>query len=159
MTEQTQPTGPAPVNPNAPESLDNLAGIAAGLDGGGETADGQGAPVPQDIPAATEQDVTDLLIMAREMAAPAAEGAGILKPGQILKIWTDEVLRRIARPMVQIMNRHNLGVGEAFEKWGPYIMLLAGVVGPGFATYRAIQENQAQQAAAQADASQQQQQQ
>lgn len=155
MNEPTQQTETPAVNPNAPESLDNLAGLAAGVDGGGQAIDGQGDNVPQDMPAATEQDVTDLLIMCREMAAPAAEGAGILKPGQILKIWTDDVLRRIARPMVQLMNRHGVGVGEAFEKWGPYVMLMAGIVGPGFATYRAVKENEAEAKAA-ADASQQQ---
>ncbi len=121
------------------ESLDTLAGIGATVDAAGApAAPGQAAQVVQEVPQATEQDVTDMLITAREMAAPAIEETGALTAAEVERIWNDKALARIARPLVSIMNRHGVGMGEAFEKFGPYVMLLAGIAGPAFATYKAI---------------------
>lgn len=142
MNDNETNAATAAVDPSKAESLDDLAGLGKAVDGGGmAAAPGAGADAVQDVPQATEQDVTDLLIMAREMIAPAADSAGVLKEAQVLAIWSDDKLARIARPLVSIMNRHGVGIGEAFDKYGPYVMLLASVAGPAFATYRAIRQN------------------
>ena len=141
MNEPTNETATATVDPSKAESLDDLAGLGKAVDGGGVAADAAPGAEVQDVPQATEQDVTDMLIMAREMIAPAADSAGVLKEAQVLAIWSDDKLARIARPLVSIMNRHGVGLGEAFDRFGPYVMLVASVAGPAFATYRAIRQN------------------
>ncbi len=144
MNEPTNDTGAATVDPSQAESLDDLAGLGKAVDGGGMAAAPGAAPAGdavQELPQATEEDITDMLIMAREMIAPAADSAGVLTEAQVTAIWSDDKLRRIAKPLVSIMNRHGVGVGEAFEKFGPYVMLVAAIGGPAFATYKAIRQN------------------
>ncbi|TAH10521.1 MAG: hypothetical protein EAZ11_12310 [Curvibacter sp.] len=142
MNEQTNDTATASVDPSKAESLDDLAGLGKVVDGGGmAAAPGVAGDAVQELPQATEEDITDMLIMAREMIAPAADSAGVMTEAQVVAIWSDDKLRRIAKPLVSIMNRHGVGVGEAFEKFGPYVMLAAAIGGPAFATYKAIRQN------------------
>lgn len=131
--------------PHQVESLDDLAAEGKRLDSGAAPAAPGAPPAEVDQPA-TLEDIVDLLSASREMAAPALEDAGVLKADQLRAIWTDDALRRIAKPLLSIMRRHNLNVEGALDKWGPYIMLLAGMVGPGWATFRAVRENMAKQA-------------
>lgn len=132
-------------NPHQVESLDDLAEEGKRLDSGAAPSAPGTPPAEVDQPA-TLEDIVDLLSASREMAAPALEDAGVLKGDQLRAIWTDDALRRIAKPLLSIMRRHNLNVEGAFDKWGPYIMLLAGMVGPGWATFRAVRENMAKPA-------------
>lgn len=139
--QQPQPVQQA--GPNENESLTDLASMAAEIDN------------PQDAPAAQAQqlasqaaqtdaafnDLTDTLKMARDMAAPMVEGMGYLQPGQTRKIWTDAVLAQIAAPIVAIMERHGLDLGDAMKQAGPYVALIVGLWSPCAATWAAIQAN------------------
>lgn len=132
------------------ESLATLTSEAKAIDAG-PLDPGAVAPSPAVVVAqekACIADVVDLLEMARGMAAPAAEMSGMLKPGQIELIWSAQALERIAKPLVSIMNRYDLGIEEALEKYMPWVLLIGGIVGPAFATFKAIKSNVAEAASA-----------
>lgn len=127
------------------ENLDDLAAEGKRMESGAAPA------APGAAPAEVEQvpklaDIVDMLLAVREMAAPAAAEVGVLTEAQVEEIWSRERLERIANPLLAIMRRHNLNsIEAAFDKWGPYAMLITGLVVPGFATWRAIRVNQAAQ--------------
>ena len=84
------------------------------------------------------EDIFDALCMVREFAAPPIEDAGLLPVGKLETIWTDAVLRKIAKPAAQIMQRHGFSLGEILDRWGPYLALIAALATPSMATYNAI---------------------
>ena len=101
-TETTvQTPGPAPevsqVNPNAAESLSDLAQEAAGMDNGPDQTTATPTAV-EVLKPDTAAELADLLKLARDMAAPLVEAMGYLKPGQTKEIWSDPVLKSIAAP-------------------------------------------------------------
>lgn len=164
-TENPVQTGPQPgieaqishVNPNAAESLADLGEMAADMDSG-TTATGEapGAAVELQKADTSVDDLTDVLKMVRDMAAPMVEGLGWMRDGQTAKIYTDARLKAIAGPGLEIMERNGVTLAETMDRFGPYLMLAVGLWVPGVETYRAVRENRA--ALASADDSQQQQQ-
>lgn len=118
--------------------LSDLAKDAEAIDQGAAAPSVGGVPAEVEPPLTTE-DVVDILTMARDAAAPAAESAGVLTMQQVQTIWNDDALKRIAKPLLQIVNRHGGGkFSVILDKWGPYGLLLAGVAGPAFATFKAL---------------------
>lgn len=150
-TVRTEPpvTGeqaPADTNPAAPESLAALAAEGATVDSGGTPGQPDAPkvtaePVPDK---AAAKDLADMLKAVRDMAAPGLEEMKVMKPGQVAAIWTDSTVERIASPLAAIMNRHNMGIDELMEKFGPYIMLGMAIAGPSMATFRAVRLNAAE---------------
>lgn len=143
---RTGEQGAAPVQDHPAdqvESLDDLALEGKRLHEGAATPGAPGAPATVVDQPPKLADIVDMLVAVREMAGPAAAEAGVLTEAQVATIWDDARLERIARPLLAIMQRHNLNnIEAAFDKWGPYAMLMAGLVVPGFATWRAIREHQ-----------------
>lgn len=134
-------TGQADTSAGQVESLAALGAEAAAIDNpAAEPGQDAATPTPAEQPA-TVADVVDLLEMGKAMAAPAVEMSGFLKPGQIDVIWSKDALTRIAKPLVSIMNRYDMSIIEAMEKYLPWVMLLGGIAGPAFATYKAVKDN------------------
>ena len=97
-------------------------------------------------------EVAALLGMVRTMVAPPVEALGYLKEGQTKAIWSDEVLQAAAGPLVAIMERHGVGLGDLMQSWGPYAMLFVATAVPAMSTIKAVRENRAEKAAEDAKA-------
>jgi hypothetical protein len=137
--------------PNAVESLDDLAREGTQLQAG-EAEQRQAVAVAHEQSAERQQQVEQqaaaneiaaLLGLVRDMAAPLVEDAGYLKAGQTKAIWTDVHLQRTSVPLIVVMERHGMELGDLMEKAGPYVMLVAGLALPGVATIKAVRENKA----------------
>lgn len=143
------------VDPHKVESLTEIAREAEALEGpqGGEGGAGapQGAPEPSAAAVDPETapgvaDLVNLMELAREAADPLLVDSGAFEPGQVAAIWSEPSLRSIAVPLVQICDRHGMGVGEVLDRWGPYVGLAAAVLFPSLATYKALRANKAAKA-------------
>ena len=150
-----QPDPRTGAGPDAVESLDDLAREGAQLQAR-EIEQRQAVAVSQEQAAERQQlaeqtaaanEIAALLGLVRDMAAPLVEDAGYLKPGQTKAIWTDAHLQRISVPLIVVMERHGMELGDLMEKAGPYVMLVAGLALPGVATIKAVRENKAARAA------------
>lgn len=152
LTMNPQGDAPGEANPHAVESLDALGAAGARLDAAQEGADalgdGEGAaqavrePVdPASLPGVA--DIVNLLEFVRDGADPLLVDLGYMRIGQLGAIWRRESLTGVAGPLVQIMERHGVALGEVMEQCGPYVALLLGVGMPTLATVRVIRENRA----------------
>lgn len=143
---RTDGEGTGPVtndNPAQVESLTDLAGAAAALDAG--TAPG-GPSAPEAAVSVVDEassitDVVEVLEMGKAMLIPAVEMSGFMKPGQVDQIWNKAALERIAKPAVALLARYDMNIMEALDKFMPWVMLIGGIAGPTFATYKAVKEN------------------
>ncbi len=127
------------INPGAAESLADLVAEATLIDAG-TPAPGAVVATAEQPAEATASDLADVLILARDMAAPMVETMGYLAKGQTREIWSDAVLKSIAEPLLEIMGRWGIGLGEALQKAGPYVGLFVGLAPPAMATWAAIQD-------------------
>lgn len=166
MTDESRTENPpaAPVQPAAAaaphgtESLDDLTREGATLeDLAAKPPAGAAAPaaatvtiqaeeVDEDDPPSVD-DIVDMLEGVREAVAPMAEETGLMTTEELERIWNPKVLKRIAKPLAKLMERHGMGFGQAFDKFGPYVMVLVGIVGPSFATWKVIRAKLAAPAA------------
>jgi hypothetical protein len=80
-------------------------------------------------------DLTDVLKMARGMAAPAFAWWP-----EFERVWGDSTLYGIAVNGAAIMARHGWTMGQLMTQWGPYLGLLGCTLPPALATFKAIQE-------------------
>lgn len=141
-----QAEGASVANPNANESLKDLASLAAATvdaapDAQAGTLGGMVQATPEEQ--ATAKDIADILKMARDLAAPMVEAMGYMRPGQTAQIWNDAALEKIAEPAFDLMQRWGIDLGTALGRMGPYVGLLIGLWAPSMATWAAIQENAA----------------
>ena len=147
---------PAATEPGKVESLADLAREAADQDRAEQLQQTQARDLveagqqreQQQQQAAAATEVAALLGVVRTMAAPAVEGMGYLKPGQTAQIWSDQVLEAASGPLVAIMDRHGVGLGDLMESWGPYAMLFVATAIPAVATVKAVRENREEKEAA-----------
>lgn len=90
---------------------------------------------------ANRQGLREALAMARMVASPAFrwwEDFGAC--------WSDGQLDAIADAGAQIMQRHQITMGELLSQYGPYVALAGATIPPGLATYTAIKARKAEQA-------------
>lgn len=140
------------VDPHRVESLQEIArdaerleappGDETGQPGATGAAGPSAAPVdPENAPGVA--DLVNVLELVREVSEPMLTEAGIFHEGQIGAIWDEGALRRIAAPVVQICDRHGVAMGEALDRFGPYVALTIGLLAPALATYKVVKINKA----------------
>ena len=110
---------------------------------GAPLAPGQGDPAEAPISASAVEEFRGALELVRGLLSP-------LSP-VIERIWTDDVLDRVAPASVRVADKYGISLGVG--AWGPEIMLLAAVGPPTVATWRALQDeaDQRRRAAAATD--------
>lgn len=135
----TSESGAAP----ADDGFAELLGRAAAIDGAGQAlADQRQADEQQELQqqaASVEDDLVDVLKMARGMLA-----TGFAWWPQFGAVWNDDVLRGIAINGAAIMARHGWTMVELMAKWGPYIGLLGVTAPAAYATWQAIKARRAE---------------
>lgn len=147
MTDTT--TTPAPdTAPSESEPLgadfEALSHEAAALEGAGQAAADKAAEARATTEAASiADDLLGALQMVRTMAAPL-----VTWWPDYQATWSDATLRATAEAGAVIMQRHGWTMGQAWDKLGPYIALIAAVVPPSLVTWQAVQARRAALAAA-----------
>ncbi|RZS56716.1 hypothetical protein [Sphaerotilus mobilis] len=125
------------------QALDALEAQAVALDAAASPpapgAPGQAEPVPALDTAAELLGVLELL---RMMAGPAMTWWPDF--GQV---WSDAQIRQIAQAGGAVIDRHGWAVGGLMSTWGPYLGLAAATLPPAAATYAAMRQHRAEQAA------------
>lgn len=142
------------VDPTRVESLTDLIGEAERMEAppaGEQASAGPAAsptpPVdPENAPGVA--DIVNLLQFAREASDPMLVGLGLFQPGQVGAIWSDAALKGVAVPLVQVCDRHGVGLGDLADKFGPYVGLFLGIAMPTMATVKVLRENQQARGAA-----------
>lgn len=144
MTDKTRTEKPADAPVTAASPVDQvrpLADLVKGaetIDLGGEAA-APGVPAVVGAPGAPDaavQEVAQLLRMARNAADPLVTMLGYLDDGQVKAIWTDDALKDIADPLVQILR--SWGWDGDTKKLGPWVALLLAFGPPAGLTWAMV---------------------
>lgn len=128
-----------PVKPEAAEggdhveSLDDIAQRGAELETAEATQSGGVVAVSAVNEAA---EIQAALMLLRAAALPFAP-AHVQDP--LGQVWSDRQLERIAEAVVEICRMHGWTTGEFFDRYGPYIQLLAALGVPALATLKLLQ--------------------
>lgn len=137
---------PAGDDPDKVESLTDLArefqqeqqaGQAAADSASQAQQQAEAQQRQQSASAAVEQ-VTMVLLVARNIAAEIAHELDKLPRDVSLSIWTDERMRTIAAPAGAIAEEYADVLDAFFRKWGPLLMLGASLAMPTVATIKAV---------------------
>ena len=127
---------------DAGPDLSHLIAEAEGIEGAQEAKQAEQAAQAQAGQLEQNQAaLREALGMGRMIAAPAFAWWA-----DFGSCWSDRQLDSIAAAGAAIMVRHGVTMGELFEQYGPYLMLLGATVPPGLATYTAIKARKAEAA-------------
>lgn len=141
MTDKTRTENPAekPAGPvDQVRPLSDLVRQAEALDSGAD-AGAPGVPAVVAGPGATDPAINEvalMLRMARNGADPLVTMLGYLDEGQVKAIWTDDTLREIADPLVQILR--SWGWNGDTKKLGPWVALLLAFGPPAGLTFAMV---------------------
>lgn len=145
-------TGGGTVDPLAVEPLTDLAAEARALDQREQASAAAVVQRQEDAEraeqraaeaeaAAAAQELADVLVMGRDMAADLLESAGKLPVGQLAEIWSEDKLVKVSGALLMVLERHGAGVAQLLERWGPHVALAVAVMPPTVATVKAIKAN------------------
>ena len=133
VMKQTPPAGDGGDTGGAvPESLADLAGEAAALDmAPAVAAQAAQAGHAEQVMQSDASELLGALLAVRAMAFPMlsmtldAERMGMLE-----QCWNDGVLGQSAEAGARVMALHGWTMGGAFDRYGPYVMLVAALAPP-----------------------------
>ncbi len=132
--EVTNEGGEVPASP----ALDALEAQAQALEGAAAPT----ANVPQVAASDPAAELFSALQLVRMMAAPMMRWWA-----DYLTVWSDDALRGIAQAGAQVMERHGWTMGEAWNRFGPYVALIGAALPPSLLTWQAIKLRQLEVAA------------
>lgn len=136
MDEQDNTTTAEDTGPD----LSHLIADAEALEGAEIAAQAQTeAKAAESTIEANRAGLRDALGMARMIASPAFQWWD-----DFGNCWSDNQLDAISDAGAQVMQRHNITMGELFTQYGPYIALIGATLPPGLATYTAIKARKAE---------------
>ena len=155
MVTKVQKIEAPSATPGGVESLADIANEAAFMQAGEQSESDRARQAQQQANAGQQQaqqhaqmasmsqEVVQVLVMVRGIAADLADAAGALPKATTMGIWSDDRIAGLAGPLALVLERGGDQLSAFMERYGPYMALIAAGAMPAIATVKAVREHKA----------------